>query len=78
MPLSGEQPLHQIDPHELLLFVKLYDPVQQHLTYLGSQYARKTQKLPELLPMLNEMAGFPEGTSLEVKLRLDSCQLEAE
>lgn len=78
VPLSGEQPLHQIAPDDLLLFVKLYDPVQHHLTYLGSQYASRTQKLPELLPMLNQMAGFSEGMALEVKLRLVPCCLTAE
>ena len=78
VPLSMEQPLHPIHPHDLLLFVKLYDPVHQHLTCLGSRYARRTQKLPELLPILNKMAGFPEGTALEVKLRLGSCRWTAE
>lgn len=66
VPSAEGRPLHQRAPDEFLLFFKLYDPVQQRLAYLGSFYARKAQKLPDLVPALNKMAGFPEGTALEV------------
>lgn len=75
VPLVEGRPLHQRAPDEFLLFFKLYDPAKQRLSYLGSFYARKAQKLPDLVPMLNKMAGFPEGTALEVS---STCSLRAE
>ena len=68
VPAFDQQPLHSQTPDEILLFFKLYDPVQQRLSYLGSLYARKAQKLPNLSPMLNKMASFPEGTPLVVSI----------
>lgn len=66
VPSSEGRPLHSKAPDEFLLFFKLYDPVKERLTYLGQFYARKAHKLPDLVPMLNKMAGFAEGTALEV------------
>ena len=54
------------ESHHLLLFVKLYDPVQEVLAYLGSFHAQRQEKLPDIVPTLNRMAAFCEGTELQV------------
>lgn len=51
---------------EILLFLKLYDPVKESLSFLGSCFAKLHWKLQDLLPLLNSKAAFPEGTPLEV------------
>ena len=61
-----DKPLRVIERDELLLFFKLYDPVSQRLSFLGRCFAKKTNKLPDLIPFLNKQAHFPEGTALEV------------
>ena len=58
--------LHRIERDEFLLFFKLYDPVNQRLSFLGRCFAKKHWKLPELVPFLNKIANFPEDTALEV------------
>ncbi len=61
-----DKALHMIERDELLIFFKLYDPLTQKLSFLGKCFAKKTNKLPDLMPYLNKLAKFPEGTPLEV------------
>lgn len=58
--------LHTIERDELLLFFKLYDPHTQKLSFLGKCFAKKTNRLPDLMPFLTKLAKFPEGIPLEV------------
>jgi len=60
------KPLHTIERDELLLFFKLYDPHTQKLSFLGKCFAKKTNRLPDLMPFLTKLANFPEGIPLEV------------
>lgn len=61
-----DKPLRNIERDEFLLFFKLYDPVNQKLSFLGRCFAKRNNKLPDLFPLLTRLAGFPEGTPLEV------------
>ncbi|KAL0031727.1 hypothetical protein WJX79_003396 [Trebouxia sp. C0005] len=58
--------LHTIERDELLLFFKLYDPHTQKLSFLGKCFAKKINRLPDLMPFLTKLAKFPEGIPLEV------------
>lgn len=58
--------LHTIERDELLIFFKLYNPHTQKLSFLGRCFVKKTHKLPDLTPLLTNLAQLPEGTSLEV------------
>lgn len=60
------KPMRPFERDEFLLFLKLYDPVKESLSFLGSCFAKLHWKLQDLLPLLNSKAGFPEGTPLEV------------
>ena len=62
-----DKPLRNIERDEFLLFFKLYDPVNQKLSFLGRCFAKRNNKLPDLFPLLTRLAGFPEGTPLEVR-----------
>lgn len=49
---------------DVLLFFKLYDPKQKKIHYCGHHYLPVTSKLSDLVPLLNERAGFPPDTEL--------------
>lgn len=64
-PDSGLHSLPNFDREtDVLLFFKLYDPKQKKIHYCGHSYLPVTSKLTELVPLLNERAGFPAGTDL--------------
>lgn len=48
----------------MLLFFKMYDPKQKKIHYCGHAYVPVSRKLCELVPLLNERAGFAPDTEL--------------
>lgn len=49
---------------DVLMFFKMYDPKQKKIHYCGHGYLAVTSKLSEIVPVLNERAGFPRDTEL--------------
>lgn len=49
---------------DVLLFFKMYDPKAKRIYYCGHHYMPVISKVQELIPMLNERAGFPPDTEL--------------
>nr|CAD7405875.1 unnamed protein product [Timema cristinae] len=64
-PDSGLQSLPSFDKDsDVLLFFKLYDPRSKRIHYCGHHYMPVAAKVQELIPILNERAGFPPDTDL--------------
>lgn len=64
-PDSGQATLPTFDKEtDVLLFFKMYDPKQKKIHYCGHSYLPVTSKLSEIIPLLNERAGFPPDTEL--------------
>lgn len=64
-PDSGLNALPTFDKDsDVLLFFKLYDPKQKKIHYCGHHYLPVTSRLSDLVPLLNERAGFPPDTEL--------------
>ncbi|CAG5100968.1 Similar to USP7: Ubiquitin carboxyl-terminal hydrolase 7 (Homo sapiens) [Cotesia congregata] len=64
-PDSGLTALPPFDKDtDVLLFFKLYDPKNKKIHYAGHHYMPVTAKVQELIPILNERAGFPPDTEL--------------
>lgn len=64
-PDSGTTSLPPFDKEsDVLMFFKLYDPKQKRIHYCGHTYLPVTSKLAEVVPLLNERAGFPRDTEL--------------
>ncbi|XP_047253120.1 ubiquitin C-terminal hydrolase 12-like isoform X2 [Capsicum annuum] len=42
----------------ILLFFKLYDPLEEKIRYVGRMFVNRSSKLLEILTKLNELAGF--------------------
>ncbi|CAH1982094.1 unnamed protein product [Acanthoscelides obtectus] len=64
-PDSGLTVLPTFDKEtDVLLFFKMYDPKQKKIHYCGHRYLPVTIKLSEIVPLLNERAGFPSDTEL--------------
>ncbi|GLG95277.1 Ubiquitin carboxyl-terminal hydrolase 7 [Gryllus bimaculatus] len=64
-PDSGLQALPSFDKDsDVLLFFKLYDPKTKRIHYCGHHYMPVAAKVQELIPLLNERAGFPPDTEL--------------
>lgn len=64
-PDSGLSALPTFDKEtDVLLFFKMYDPKQKRIHYCGHSYLPVISKLSDLIPMLNERAGFPPDTEL--------------
>ncbi|CAH0563456.1 unnamed protein product [Brassicogethes aeneus] len=64
-PDSGAQALPTFDKEtDVLLFFKMYDPKQKKIHYCGHSYLPVTSKLSDLIPLLNERAGFPRRQEL--------------
>lgn len=64
-PDSGAAALPHFDKDtDVLLFFKLYDPKLKRIHYCGHHYLPVTSKLQDLIPILNERAGFPPDTEL--------------
>ncbi|XP_076890785.1 ubiquitin C-terminal hydrolase 12-like isoform X4 [Bidens hawaiensis] len=51
---------------EILLFFKLYDPLKEELRYVGRLFVKGTGKPTEILPKLNELAGFAPDEEIEL------------
>ncbi|XP_018335217.1 ubiquitin carboxyl-terminal hydrolase 7 isoform X2 [Agrilus planipennis] len=49
---------------DVLLFFKLYDAKQKKIHYCGHSYLPVNSKFSDLIPLLNERAGFPPDTEL--------------
>eukprot|EP00899_Mesostigma_viride_P026981 jgi/Mesvir1/7468/Mv25119-RA.2 len=70
-PAQGAGPdvpatLPQVAPDDLLLFFKLYDPVEEKLSYVGHLFARSGWKVSELCPHMRQLAGYPADVTLAV------------
>ncbi|CAI9547745.1 unnamed protein product, partial [Staurois parvus] len=50
--------------HDVMLFLKMYDPKSRSLNYCGHIYTPISCKIRDLLPVMCERAGFPQGTNL--------------
>ncbi|XP_047256508.1 ubiquitin C-terminal hydrolase 13 isoform X2 [Capsicum annuum] len=42
----------------ILLFFKLYDPLEEKIRYIGGMFVNRSSKPLEILTKLNELAGF--------------------
>ncbi|XP_065621467.1 ubiquitin C-terminal hydrolase 12 isoform X6 [Quercus suber] len=65
------QDLQPVPPPErtkedILLFFKLYDPSKEELRYVGRLFVKGSGKPVEILPKLNEMAGFSADEEIEL------------
>ncbi|KAL1115934.1 hypothetical protein AAG570_005429, partial [Ranatra chinensis] len=49
---------------DVLLFFKMYDPKTKKIYYCGHHYMPVASKVCDLIPILNERAGFPPDTEL--------------
>ncbi|WOL20666.1 ubiquitin carboxyl-terminal hydrolase 12 isoform X9 [Canna indica] len=63
--------LHPCSPpdktkEDILLFFKLYDPEKEELRYVGRLLVKGFAKPVEVLPKLNEMAGFTPSEDIEL------------
>lgn len=64
-PDSGQTVLPNFDKEtDVLLFFKMYDPKQKKIHYCGHSYLPVTSKLSDIIPLLNDRAGFPPDTEL--------------
>lgn len=64
-PDSGASALPEFDKEsDVLLFFKMYNPKEKRIAYCGHSYMPITAKARELIPILNERAGFPLNTRL--------------
>lgn len=64
-PDSGLTALPPFDKDtDVLLFFKMYDPKTKRIYYCGHHYMPVASKVQELIPILNERAGFPPDTEL--------------
>ncbi|KDR24281.1 ubiquitin carboxyl-terminal hydrolase 7 [Zootermopsis nevadensis] len=64
-PDSGLQALPPFDKDsDVLLFFKFYDPKTKRIHYCGHHYMPVAAKVQELIPLLNERAGFAADTDL--------------
>ncbi|KAJ6827494.1 ubiquitin carboxyl-terminal hydrolase 12-like [Iris pallida] len=51
---------------DILLFFKLYDPEKEELRYVGRLFVKALGRPLEILPKLNEMAGFPPNEEIDL------------
>ncbi|KAJ8938767.1 hypothetical protein NQ318_009122 [Aromia moschata] len=67
-PDSGQTALPTFDKEtDVLLFFKMYDPKQKKIHYCGHSYLPVTSKLSDIIPLLNERAGFPRHGAAAVR-----------
>lgn len=72
--------LHPIAPpdrtkEDILLFFKLYDPVKEELRFIGRLFVKGTSKPSEILPKLNEMAGYAPDEEIDLfeEIKFEPC-----
>ena len=65
---SGDAHLPPIqkDSDHVLLFFKLYDPVNKFITYFTHSHWSTKAKTRDIIPFLNKKAGFPLDTPLDL------------
>ncbi|KAI3696827.1 hypothetical protein L6452_29403 [Arctium lappa] len=51
---------------DILLFFKLYDPEKEELRFVGRSFVKSFGKPIEIIPKLNEMAGFSHDEEIEL------------
>lgn len=51
---------------DILLFFKLYDPEKEELRYVGSLFLKASYKASDIVPKLNEIAGFQPDEDIEL------------
>ncbi|KAJ6846627.1 ubiquitin carboxyl-terminal hydrolase 12-like [Iris pallida] len=51
---------------DILLFFKLYDPEKEELRYVGRLFVKALGRPLDILPKLNEMAGFPPNEEIDL------------
>lgn len=56
IPLTGDHLLHEIQPNELLLFFKFYDPLKVVLEYIGCLYVNKKTYFGNILEKAKSLA----------------------
>lgn len=72
--------LHPIAPpdrtkEDILLFFKLYDSVKEELRFIGRLFVKGTSKPSEILPKLNEMAGYAPDEEIDLfeEIKFEPC-----
>ncbi|KAH7420842.1 hypothetical protein KP509_13G025300 [Ceratopteris richardii] len=67
---SKDQKLPQRPPDkardDILLFIKLYDPIKEEFRYVGRTFVKANGKPREILEELNEMAGFAPNQEIDL------------
>ncbi|KAL0299092.1 UNVERIFIED_CONTAM: Ubiquitin carboxyl-terminal hydrolase 12 [Sesamum radiatum] len=65
---SDMQPIPPMEKtkEDILLFFKLYDPIEEKLRYVGRLFVKGNGKPMEILKKLNEMAGFAPDEEIEL------------
>ncbi|KAM3236725.1 hypothetical protein P3L10_016762 [Capsicum annuum] len=51
---------------DILLFLKLYDPLKERIRYVGRIFVKRSGKPMEILAKLNELAGFSSDEEIEL------------
>eukprot|EP00899_Mesostigma_viride_P016141 jgi/Mesvir1/24528/Mv21868-RA.1 len=58
--------LHEKGPDDILLFFKLYDPVQEKLRYVGHSIVRSSCRVPDVCPLMRQLAGYAPDEPIHV------------
>ena len=61
---------------DVLLFFKLYDPKKKKIHYCGHHYLPVTATVQDLIPILNERAGYPLDTRLTLYEEIKPSMVE--
>ncbi|KAI8073083.1 hypothetical protein BC940DRAFT_290503 [Gongronella butleri] len=63
---QGDEPLPEIKPDSILIFLKYFDPSQQQVRGLGHMVVSLSEKVGDIRPRLLERAGLPPNQALEL------------
>jgi len=78
--ISPDSPSKSLPPidraTDVLLFFKLYDPRYQMLSYFCHMHRPMNSTARDLIPLLNEKAGFPRDTPLDLYEEVNKDNLE--
>lgn len=76
-PDSGVTKLPSINREkDVMMFFKLYDPINKFVSYCGNAVISLDMKMPALVQLLSKMAGFPESTPLHLYEEIRSGHTE--
>eukprot|EP00899_Mesostigma_viride_P017736 jgi/Mesvir1/25964/Mv20952-RA.3 len=53
-------------PDDILLFFKLYDPVEEKLSYVGHSIVRSSCRVPDVCPLLRQLVGYAPQEPIHV------------